>query len=160
MFRKVMLMSILMIPLAGYACPYGPKQNLGTLLGAVVGAGVGSALGRGHRDENAAIAAGAIFGGLFGYRLGAQLDALDRQMAGRMLYTVLEKAPTGETGKWLNPNSDNYGWVTATSTTLIGTPGYSHPCREFTTTIVIGGKEYEGYGTACRQADGSWKISQ
>ena len=160
MFRKVMLMSILMIPLGGCVCPYGPKQNLGTLLGAVVGAGVGSALGKGHRDENAAIAAGAIFGGLFGYRLGAQFDALDRQMAGRLLYTVLEKVPTGETGKWLNPNTDNYGWVTATNTTLIGTPGYSQPCREFTTKIVIGGKEYEGYGTACRQADGSWKISQ
>ena len=160
MFRQVMLMSILMIPLAGSACPYGPKQNLGTLLGPVVGSGVGSALGKGHRDENAAIAAGAIFGGLFGYRLGAQFDALDRQMAGRLLYTVLEKVPTGETGKWLNPNTDNYGWVTATSTTLIGTPGYSQPCREFTTTIVIGDNEYKGYGTACRQADGSWKISQ
>jgi len=160
MFRKVMLMSILMIPLAGHTCPYGPKQNLGTLSGAVVSAGAGSTLGKGHRDENAAIAASAIFGGLFGYRLGAQLDALDRQMAERMLYTVLEKAPTGETGKWLNPNTDNYGWVTATSTTLIGTPGYSQPCREFTTTIVIGDNEYKGYGTACRQADGSWKISQ
>ena len=160
MFKKAILIGILIVPLAGQACPPGPKQNLGTLLGAVVGAGVGSALGEGHRDQNAAIAVGAIFGGLFGYRLGAQLDALDRQMAERMLYTVLEKAPTGETGQWMNPDTHNYGFVTATSTSLIGTPGYAQPCREFTTTVGVGGNEYEGYGTACRQADGSWKITE
>ncbi|SVA64445.1 uncharacterized protein METZ01_LOCUS117299, partial [marine metagenome] len=32
------------------------------------------------------------------------------------------------------------------------------PCREFTTTVLIGGEEQQGYGTACRQSDGSWKI--
>ena len=31
-------------------------------------------------------------------------------------------------------------------------------CREFTQTISIGGKIQQGYGTSCRQPDGSWKI--
>jgi len=31
-------------------------------------------------------------------------------------------------------------------------------CREFTQTIVVGGRTEEGYGTACRQPDGSWQI--
>lgn len=34
-------------------------------------------------------------------------------------------------------------------------------CREFTRTIMIGGKAQEGVGTACRQPDGSWRtVSQ
>ncbi len=154
MSKKAILIGILMMPLASHACPSGPKQDLGASLGA----GVGSALGEGHRDQNAAIATGAIFGRLFGYRLGAELDALDRQMAERMLYTVLQKAPTGETGQWKNPDTGSYGSATVTSTSLMETPGHIQLCREFTTIIVIGGKEYEGCGTACRQADGSWKI--
>lgn len=31
-------------------------------------------------------------------------------------------------------------------------------CREFTQIIEVGGRKEEGYGTACQQPDGSWKI--
>lgn len=31
-------------------------------------------------------------------------------------------------------------------------------CREFTQTFSIGNKTEKGYGTACLQPDGSWKI--
>ena len=31
-------------------------------------------------------------------------------------------------------------------------------CREFTTTIVIDGAPQQAYGTACRHADGTWKL--
>jgi hypothetical protein len=31
-------------------------------------------------------------------------------------------------------------------------------CREFQQTIMIGGQAQKAYGTACRQADGTWKI--
>lgn len=31
-------------------------------------------------------------------------------------------------------------------------------CREYTKDITVGGKEVEGYGRACRQPDGSWRI--
>ncbi len=33
-------------------------------------------------------------------------------------------------------------------------------CREFQQTIVVGGQQQQGYGRACRQPDGSWKIVQ
>lgn len=32
------------------------------------------------------------------------------------------------------------------------------PCREFQQTIVVAGQQQQGYGTACRQPDGSWRI--
>ena len=31
-------------------------------------------------------------------------------------------------------------------------------CREFQQTITVGGETRQGYGTACRQPDGSWRI--
>jgi surface antigen len=33
-------------------------------------------------------------------------------------------------------------------------------CREFQQTITVGGQTQEGYGTACKQPDGAWKIVQ
>ena len=31
-------------------------------------------------------------------------------------------------------------------------------CRECQQTVVIGGREEDAYGVACRQPDGSWEI--
>ena len=31
-------------------------------------------------------------------------------------------------------------------------------CREYQTTVTVGGEEQKAYGTACRQPDGQWKI--
>jgi hypothetical protein len=31
-------------------------------------------------------------------------------------------------------------------------------CREYQWTVTVGGKTNETYSTACRQADGSWKV--
>lgn len=31
-------------------------------------------------------------------------------------------------------------------------------CREYQTTVVIGGVQQPGYGTACQQPDGSWRV--
>ena len=31
-------------------------------------------------------------------------------------------------------------------------------CREFQQTIVVNGEQQQGYGKACRQPDGTWKI--
>jgi surface antigen len=34
------------------------------------------------------------------------------------------------------------------------------PCREYTMDAVVGGRPENVYGTACRQADGSWRVQQ
>jgi hypothetical protein len=33
-------------------------------------------------------------------------------------------------------------------------------CREFTAPVIIGGQREQAVGQACRQADGSWRITQ
>ena len=37
-------------------------------------------------------------------------------------------------------------------------PTADGPCREFQTTIVIDGKSEPAHGTACQQADGTWRV--
>ena len=31
-------------------------------------------------------------------------------------------------------------------------------CREYQQEVIVGGQRQQGYGQACRQPDGSWKI--
>lgn len=131
------------------------KQQTGAGVGAALGAALGYGLGKGHHNKELAIALGAIFGAVAGDYVGAQMDERDRLMAAQNLQYSLELHPDGTTSAWQNPNSGNKGSSYPTSTSIL-TDGT--PCREFTSTIVVGGEKYQGYGTACRQADGSWKI--
>ena len=68
---------------------------------------------------------------------------------------AFEQNQTGQTSVWNNPNSGNSGTVTPTKTYQLATGQY---CREYTQTILIGGEQHQTYGTACRQADGTWKV--
>jgi surface antigen len=131
------------------------KQETGAATGALLGAALGYGLGKGHSDKELAVALGAIFGAVAGDQIGAQLDEKDRLMAAQNLQHSLENTPDGTTTTWKNPNSGHSGSSSPTQTS-VATSGT--PCREFVTEIMVGGKAQQGYGTACRQADGSWKI--
>ena len=72
------------------------------------------------------------------------------------LQSTLETAPKGTTASWNNPDSGNAGTVMPVRTVRRYTDGTY--CREFQQTVTVGGRTEEAYGTACRQADGSWKI--
>ncbi len=138
------------------ACTTPPtKQQTGAGAGAVLGAALGYGLGKGHHNKELAVALGAIFGAVAGDYVGAQLDQKDQLIAAQNLQYSLELNPDGTTSSWRNPNSGNSGYSYPTSTSFVES---GTPCREFTSTIVIGGKPHQGYGTACRQPDGSWKI--
>jgi surface antigen len=130
----------------------GPsKTAIGAVGGAVAGGLLGEVIG-GHGGD---IAAGAVAGGLLGALAGNVLDQRDRQIANEAAQRSLETAPTGSPSAWSNPDTGNSGTVTPTRT-------YQQPdgtyCREFTQEIVVGGERQQAYGTACRQADGTWKV--
>jgi surface antigen len=65
-------------------------------------------------------------------------------------------APIGEKIIW--SEGDASGSVVATKEGKDAKSGLS--CREFQQTITVGGNSENAYGTACLQADGSWKIVQ
>ena len=133
----------------------GVKQTGGTLLGAVGGAIAGSQFGSGT-GRLAATAAGTLLGAWLGSEVGKSLDAADRAQAERA-HQRAQAAPIGERISLNNPSSGNSGSVIATRE---GTSASGAYCRELQQTITVGGKSEQAYGTACRQADGSWKVVQ
>ena len=133
----------------------GTKESVGTLGGAALGGLLGSQIG-GGTGKLAFTAAGVFLGGLLGNQIGKSLDRADRLEAQQAMGRA-QTAPIGETIAWKNPESGHSGTYTPVRE---GTSSSGKYCREFQQTITVGGKTEQGYGTACRQPDGSWKIVQ
>ena len=132
-----------------------PKQTGGTLVGAGLGALAGSQIGSG-RGQLAAVAIGALAGAFIGSEIGKSLDKADRLYA-QQAQQKAHAAPIGETIAWNNPDSGNSGtFIPTRDGTNTATGEY---CREYQTTVNVGGKNESAYGTACRQPDGCWRIT-
>ena len=140
---------------------YAPPGTVGlnkTTGGALVGAGVGGLIGSkfGHGEgKGVATVLGVIAGGLIGSQVGASLDRADQAALHQTTVSALEWAPPGLSLPWRNPVSGNYGSVVPQAVYRGADGAY---CREFQQTIVVNGQQQQGYGKACRQPDGSWKI--
>jgi surface antigen len=148
------LAALLLAPALLTACAdYGPKETGGALIGAGAGGLLGSQFGRGT-GRLAATGAGVLLGGLLGSSAGRSLDRADQLYYGRATAETLETAPSGYRSQWRNPDSGNWGTITPTRTYETAS-GF---CREYQQTVVVGGRYQEGYGTACRQPDGSWRV--
>jgi surface antigen len=130
------------------------KRNLGTVIGAGAGALAGSHIGGGS-GKMAAIAGGTLLGAMIGNNIGAALDARDREYQNKTFYNAMEYNPIGVTSSWINPDTQNRGDIIPRKTFQNGNQAY---CREFTQVIFIGNVKQEGFGTACRAPDGTWKI--
>ena len=141
-------MLALTLTLAGCATQ-GPREESGMVIGGLLGGMLGAQAGDRHLRP-VAIIAGTLIGASIGGSVGSYMDETDRLRAGQTLETVR----TGVSSTWRNPDSGVQYQFTPTSTyeTAQG------PCREYTMEALIGGKREQVYGTACRQADGSWKI--
>jgi surface antigen len=132
----------------------GPRAQMGGLGGAAAG---GLLAASGHRPSTEGIIAGVLLGGLIGSAIGDSLDHRDRQEAQGAAYRALENSRSGDASAWKNPDSGHYGSVTPVRTYQRNGGEY---CREYQQSINVGGQVHQGYGTACRQPDGSWKIVQ
>lgn len=155
---------IAVIPLVGVlmtglvACEnnkYGQKQTGGGILGGVAGGLLGSQIG-GGKGKLAATAAGAILGVFVGSSIGKSLDKADRLYASQTANAALERNTSGQSSTWSNPDSGHSGTITLVRTVQSADRS---PCREYQTTVTIGGKTETAYGRACRQSDGSWQVA-
>ena len=129
------------------------KENVGTVLGGITGAVIGAQFGKGS-GQVAAAAAGTLIGAFVGREVGRSLSRAD-QAAANHAQTQAQTAPVGQPISWSNPESGNSGTVTPTRD---GKDASGNQCREYRTTVTVGGKQEEAYGTACRQPDGSWRV--
>ena len=151
--KTKVIASSLLIALVATGCE-NPKQAIGTLGGGALGAWAGSTIGKGTGNV-VATAVGAVGGALLGGYIGGQLDKADRERAGRTAQSSLEGARTGQIAQWSNPDTGHSGTFMPTRTYQSSQGRY---CREYTQTIMVGGKKQEGHGTACRCPDGTWEI--
>ena len=133
----------------------GQKEGAGTLVGAGLGALAGSQIGKG-KGQLAAVAIGALLGAFAGNEIGKSLDKADQAELARAGEEA-KTAPIGKTIDWSNPDSGNSGSVTPVREGRHVESG--NYCREFRQTVTIGERTEEAYGVACRQPDGSWKIT-
>jgi surface antigen len=155
-FTKYVVPAFVAVALVGcQSTGQGEKELGGTLVGAGLGGLAGSQIGSGT-GQLAAVGAGVLLGGLLGNQVGKSLDRADRAEIARAQQTAYS-APVGQQINWNNPQSGNYGTITPTRDGRDATGNY---CREFQQTINVGGQPQQGYGTACRQPDGTWKIVQ
>lgn len=132
------------------ACNTAPtKQDQGVIIGAIAGGILGHQVGGGSGQVLATII-GTMAGAAIGGSIGRSMDDMDRQNTSM----ALENVRTGVPSSWVNPDS-GYEYVVTPTETYDSDAG---PCREYTLDATIGGKTEQIYGTACRQADGSWLV--
>lgn len=84
------------------------------------------------------------------------LTDADRKLMVDTAQAALENNKSGESANWSNPETGHLGTVTPLETYDEGT---ARPCRDYQQTVTVKGKTGVAYHTACREPDGSWKIS-
>jgi surface antigen len=155
-FKTIIITTVLAFTLAACADGQsGQKQTGGAVLGGVAGGLLGSQVGGGS-GKLAATAVGTFLGLFLGNEVGKSLDKADKAYAAQVHHTALEKQVAGTTSSWKNPDSGNSGTVTPTRTYQASSGQY---CREYQQTVTVGGRTENAFGKACRQPDGSWKVT-
>jgi len=104
-----------------------------------------------HDHDGDALAAGIVFGALVGIALSDSwygYDSYDYRPYGYRNY-YYRPAPRYVPPRYVPPRAV-YAPVPAVRA------GTCLQTREYTTTVTIGGRAHEAYGTACLQPDGSW----
>ncbi len=148
--KKRVIATIIVIALSQVAGCQVTREQGGAAAGAVVGGVVGSQIGGGH-GQDIATAIGVFAGALTGASIGRSLDQLDELNTTR----ALENNKTNQASNWVNPDSGNTYSITPTKTYQTNSGRY---CREYQSTVIVGGEEQQSYGTACRQPDGDWEV--
>ena len=146
---------LLAVAIATSGCATGPKQGIGAVGGAVAGGVLGSMLG-GGTGKLVAVGVGTLLGAFAGSEIGASLDRADAAALDRASQQAF-RAPVGEPVRWNNPRSGHSGTIQPISDETLDrrSGGY---CREYQSTVHIGGRVQQAFGTACRMPDGTWRI--
>jgi surface antigen len=152
---KISALAIAASLIAGCADNAGQNETVGTLGGAAAGGLIGSQFGSGS-GKLAATGLGVLLGGILGNKIGKSMDDQDRARA-LQAQQAAYSAPVGQQIVWNNPDNGHSGTITPTRD---GRDASGRYCREFQTTVTIGGQQQPAYGTACQQPDGSWKVVQ
>ncbi|HTR13614.1 MAG TPA: hypothetical protein VMI72_10300 [Roseiarcus sp.] len=95
-----------------------------------------------------AVPTGAALGGVLGGPIGASLSEADRAAAWKAEIAALD---SGQRRSWRGPGGV-FGFVEPGAATGDG-------CRAYVQTIYIAGRPKRGQGVACKQPDGTWRMT-
>jgi len=151
---RTLICTTLLLSLGACSWNESRTETLGAVIGGVAGAVVGSKLGKGT-GRGITTVLGATLGAMWGQDIAKGLSDTDKIFSQRTTNDTLEYGKPGEQATWSNPDSGNSGAVTADETF---TNDDGEGCRQFETTVNVEGDARTATGTACRNADGEWKI--
>lgn len=125
------------------------RKAVATAVGGVVGAVIGSRVSA-PQNRTVATIIGAAAGALLGRKIGHALDKADRGCFGH----ALELGRPGRRVVWTDDS---------TGVRYVMVPGANRernglPCRNFTLSMIVGGKRSTRVGIACRSEPGLWKV--
>ncbi len=130
-------------------CQSAQKESSGA--GSVIGGVINSQYGTGN-SKLASTGTGTMVGAFIGKDVTIdKADLPQAEAAAKRAYA----APVGERIFWNNPQTGNSGTITSTREGYNSAGTY---CREYQQTVTVGKQTELIYGTACKQADGTWKI--
>jgi len=120
----------------------------GSMVGGVINSQYGSPTNQKLAQSGTATMLGAFIGKEARIE---QADLPHAEAAAKRAYA----APVGERIFWNNPQTGNSGTITSTRDGYTSAGTY---CREYQQTVTVANQTELIYGTACKQADGTWKI--
>lgn len=128
------------------------REVIGAVLGGAAGAVIGSKVG--EREERfITTVGGAVIGAIVGGAIGKSMDDADHACAAQ----ALEYANFKQSVKWHNKARGT--WYTVTPIGLVPSAAKGVECRRYSMLTESGGQKQASQGTACRQNDGSWRLS-
>jgi surface antigen len=128
------------------------REVIGAVLGGAAGAVIGSQVG--ERDERfITTVGGAVIGAVVGGAIGKSMDDADQACAAQ----ALEYANLKQSVRWHNKARGSR--YTITPVGLVPAEGRGFECRRYSLLTEAGGRQQNSGGVACRQRDGSWRLS-
>ncbi len=126
------------------------RSDIGSVVGGILGGILGSNIGKG-KGKTLATIAGVIVGASIGNNIGSSMDDADRYCAGQ----ALGRAQDNQTVAWTNPDTHREYTVTPERSY---TRDNGRQCRNYTSTVIIDGRQEQATGTACKDHSGNWQI--
>jgi len=109
-----------------------------------------------HKGNVPATAAGTLLGPFLGSEVGESLRASDRRYAEGAALKSLEEASPGKASRWNNPETGHEGAFTPS---IVYRSADNLLCRDYVQEVSAKRKMRAMPGTACRMADGSWRVA-
>lgn len=149
-FSGALLLGTLMMS----GCTPGNNVPGSTAVGSITGGLIASQIFHG-RGRFAGVVAGALIGGIIGNKVGNYMDEQDRiNMENAIIHTPVNRQATWTSNR-PGPNGQR---VTYKVRPIRVTHRHNRYCREYRTTVIIGGRRETAFGRACQMPDGQWKI--